>query len=93
MDEYCKPRWYRTVFGDMVWFPGGNIPVGIVGGQELEDFMEENDMEWVKLPWRAYALLKDWMLENDQDRIIVSNREEDLKVIHRLLDIQEKMIK
>jgi len=44
----------------------------------------------IRIPMDAYWRLKEWMLENDPDRILRTDREEDLKIIHRLLDVLDK---
>ena len=38
----------------------------------------------------AYDDLKNWMAENDPHGVIRTDRKEDLKIIHRLLDVIEK---
>lgn len=45
------------------------------------------------IPREAYDELKDWMADNDPHGVIRTDRKEDLKIIHRLLDVQEKMVK
>jgi len=90
MKEYVNPQWMRNAFHDLIYFPGGDLEVGAF---DTEEACKEAGIELIRIPWRAYMILKEWMLIHDPDRVVVSNREEDLKLIHRLLDIQEKMIK
>ena len=90
MKEHVNAMWWSNKFGDLVYFPGGELESGAL---DTEKACKEAGIELIIIPWRAYMGLKDWMLENDRDRVVISNREEDLKVIHRLLDIQEKMVK
>jgi len=48
--------------------------------------------EKVVIPRDDYENLKQWMKDNDPYGTFQTNRKEDLKIIHRLMDIQEKMV-
>ena len=79
------------------WWPGGWIR-GDMGelrfyrAQEMKEGAWSNDVEPdIVIGWRDYYLLKRWMIENDKDSIVHTNRDEDLKVIHRLLDIVQSL--
>ena len=87
--EYVRPQWIRGMFGDMLFFPGGHVPVGMCDTEEIEKHLKEQGVEYTKLSRRAYEMLKRWMVEKDPDRVVMTNRDEDLKVIHRLLDLLE----
>jgi len=43
----------------------------------------------IAIPWRAYVALLDYVKENEKD-IVKTDRTEDLKIIHRLLDILDR---
>jgi hypothetical protein len=53
----------------------------------------EECREKVVMSREDYEDLKEWMKDNDPYGQFVTDRKEDLKIIHRLLDIQEKMVK
>jgi len=57
-------------------------------GATLEKLIEK-----VAMSREDYEDLKEWMKDNDPYGQFVTDRKEDLKIIHRLLDIQEKMVK
>jgi hypothetical protein len=50
-------------------------------------------IEKVVMSIEDYEDLKEWMKDNDPFGQFQTDRKEDLKIIHRLLDIQEKMVK
>jgi len=50
-------------------------------------------VEKVVIPRDDYDDLKVWMKDNDPFGQFQTDRKEDLKIIHKLLDIQEKMVK
>lgn len=81
MKYWQPPTWFRDASTQsMKFFKGG----------ELEEvaLMTELEAEIV-IPWRAYHTLKQWIIENDADGVIKTDRTEDLKIIHRLLDVVE----
>jgi hypothetical protein len=89
MKEYCKPQWFRNSVHDLIYFPGGELEAGLL---DTEEACKAAGIELVVVPWRAYTDLKEWMLKHDPDRIVASNRDEDLKLINRLVDIIEKQV-
>ena len=40
---------------------------------------------------RQYEMLKDWMVDNDPHGVIRTDRKEDLKIIHKTLDIIQSL--
>jgi len=79
-----------------VWYEGGWIRDNIGNlrlyrAQEIETASSIYDIEPdVLITWRDYIMLRNWILENDKDGIVHSDRDEDLKIIHRLIDFMEK---
>ena len=76
---WCKSFWYKDYARDGLCFK--------YGGYLEEGEIIEPDLV---LPAMAYVELKQWMIENDADGVIRTDRKEDLKLIHRLVDIIEK---
>ena len=46
----------------------------------------------IVIPRHLYEDLKDWMVKNDPHGVIRTDRKEDLKIIHRLIDVHEKLV-
>jgi hypothetical protein len=59
------------------------------GEYEVGSMTEPKDIE-IEIPRYAYEQLKQWMVLNDPDGVIRTDRREDLKIIHQILDIMEK---
>lgn len=75
-----KAHWYKNLMSQCLeYYPEAYVEEGTMDKEEPA----------VRIPMPAYWKLKEWMLENDPDRILRTDREEDLKIIHRLLDIME----
>jgi len=82
MRSWVNAQWFRDASGSMKFFKGGELDEGALMTEIPADIV---------IPWRAYYLLKEWMIENDADRIVHTNRDEDLKIIHRTLDIIQSL--
>ena len=72
------------------WWQGGWMHEPIRGlcywrPQQLEEGMEAPPPDIV-IPDKAYYHLKEWLKEHEH-HIVKTDRTEDLKIIHRLLDI------
>ena len=44
------------------------------------------------IPRNDYEDLKEWMKDNDPFGQFVTDRKEDLKIIHRLIDVHQKLV-
>jgi len=58
-----------------------------------EGATDDEIVEKVVIPRDDYEDLKVWMRDNDPFGQFLTDRKEDLKIIHKLLDIQEKLVK
>ncbi len=79
---WWKGGWIRDAMGNLRFFKAQMMTEGAWASDQEADIMVD---------WRAYCLLKEWMIENDMDRIVHTNRDEDLKIIHRTLDIVQSL--
>ena len=79
MKMYHEFFWYRDFARDSLCYKQG--------GYHEEGMAVKPDLV---LPMEAYLELKQWMIENDADGVIRTDRKEDLKLIHRLVDIIER---
>ena len=73
------------------WFYDVRRQALILHRYETEDTREPE--EKLVLPIDDYEDLKEFMKNDDPFGQFVTDRSDDLKIIHRLLDIQEKMVK
>ena len=80
MKSFVRAQWFRDATGTMKFFKGGEL--------EEAALMTEIPADIV-IPWRDFYLLKQWMIENEVDGVVKTDRNEDLKIIHRLLDVVE----
>ena len=80
MKDFVRAQWFRDGTGDMKFFKGGELESGALMTEIPADIV---------IPWRDYYLLKQWMIENEVDGVVKTDRNEDLKIIHRLLDVVE----
>ena len=69
-----------------------DIPTQRILFVKIKERMSEPEI-LISIPRDDYEDLKEWMIEHDPHGTFKTDRKEDLKLIHRLLDIQEKMIK
>ena len=76
---WFKPRWFRDVSRDCLTFVRGGL---------WEEGSEIKDEDCIRIPTEAYLYLREWMIENDVG-VVKTDRTEDLKIIHRLIDLLE----
>lgn len=80
MKYWQKPFWRRDIPNRrLCFYPGGMGEEGALIDDDL----------FTCIPFDAYEHLKQWMKENDPYGVIRTDRVEDLKIIHRLLDLME----
>lgn len=78
MKEFVPARWFRNyTTGDYVYWPGGSLDVGEEPPKDVLIF----------IPRRAVEVLKEYLLKEEPEGLLHTDRTEDLKIIHRLLDI------
>jgi hypothetical protein len=81
--EYVKPAWYKDVSRQQIcYFAGGMYEIGTL----IEDKPE------IIINRLAYEELLDFIRKNEHG-ILSTDRTEDLKIIHRLLDVLEREAK
>jgi hypothetical protein len=81
--EYVKPAWYKDISRQQIcYFAGGMYEVGTL----IEDKPE------IVINRLAYEELLDFIRKNEHG-ILSTDRTEDLKIIHRLLDVLEREAK
>ena len=77
MKRWYEGGWHRNPMRDsMVYCPPQEYEEGQIGEQVT-----------IEIPRREYWQLKEWMVKNDADGVIRTDRKEDLEIIHKTLDI------
>ena len=83
--RWFKPEWYRDIARQQImYFEGGSFEEG-----ELLDL--EKTPPRIIMSRMAYEDLLDFIRKNEKG-ILSTDREEDLKIIHRLCDILQKSV-
>lgn len=82
MKNWVRAQWFRDGTGTMKFFKGGDLEEGALMTEIPADIV---------IPWRDFYLLKQWMIENEVDGVVKTDRNEDLKIIHRTLDIIQSL--
>jgi len=78
-----EPEWMYDNFHNVVYFEGGFFEESV-----LYD-LEKGPKPSIIIPYRTYRELVAFVTKHEKG-IIKTDREEDLKIIHKLLDLLEK---
>ena len=78
--RHWEPYWVFLPRYQQYWFIRNEPPEG--------EYESEPDIRMDRI---AYDFLKRWMVENDPHGVIRTDRREDLKIIHKTLDIIQSL--
>ncbi len=85
--EWYPGGWQKRGYMGEVWFiPAGNYEIGALF------YGDDVPKGTVKLSGREYYMLKEFIAHEDPNGIIHTDRSEDLKIIHKLMDILHKSV-